>query len=89
MLVKYKGEYAKETRSYGCSRCGTGRSINGQEVYKTEFRTYYGGRFYIFKQDEAIDVDDLLGKFLLQKTYTDKDGVVKHSFVEEVQDTPQ
>lgn len=80
MLVKYNGELTKQSRSYGCSKCGTGRSINGQEVYTYEFRTYYGGRLFIFKKDEPVEVDDLLGKFLSEKVYTDSNGVVTKSF---------
>ena len=59
MLIKYNGEYTRETRAYGCSKCGTGRSINGRAVYKTSDRTYYEGRLYIFKQDEPVEVDEI------------------------------
>jgi len=61
MLIKYNGEYTRETRAYGCSKCGTGHSINGRAVYKTSDRTYYEGRLYIFKQDEPVEVDEILG----------------------------
>ena len=83
MLIKYNGEYAQEVRTYsGCSRCGTGRSVNGKVVYKTQYRTYYEGRLIIFQQDKPVEVDDMLGNFLLKKTYRDANGKVKPSFSE-------
>ena len=57
MLVKYNGEYAREQRSYGCSKCGTGRSISGVETYRTVYRTYYSGRLYIFEQGKTYPVE--------------------------------
>lgn len=85
MLIKYTGEYSREARSYGCSKCGTGRSISGQEVYKTSYRTYFDGRLIVFHQDQPVRVDDVLGKFLLTRKYTDKQGNLVNSF-EEVRD---
>ena len=85
MLVRYNGEYVRESRSYGCSKCGTGRSINGVETYKTVYRTYYDLRLYIFEKGKVYPVDDTLGKFLLNQTYTDKEGYIRHQF-EEVPD---
>lgn len=85
MLVKYKGEYARESRSYGCSKCGTGRSISGVETYKTVYRTYYSGRLYIFEKDKTYPVDDILGKYLLNLKYTDHQGTLRRQF-EEVPD---
>lgn len=82
MQVVYNGEYSREERAVGCSKCGTGRSVNGREVYKTMWRTYYEGRLYIFEQGKEVEVDDILGKFLLQRTYIDKDGTRKHSFID-------
>ena len=82
MLVKYNGEYARETRAYGCSKCGTGSSINGRAVYKTSDRTYYEGRLYIFKQDEPVEVDEILGKYLLSRVFTDTDGIFKNAYTE-------
>ena len=60
MLVKFKGERKRESRSYGCSKCGTGRSINGVETYSTVYRTYYEGRLYVFLKDKVYPVDDIL-----------------------------
>lgn len=85
MLVRYNGEYARESRSYGCSKCGTGRSINGVETYKTVYRTYYSGRLYIFEKGKTYPVDDILGKYLKNLKYTDKDGIIRNQF-EEVPD---
>lgn len=85
MLVRYNGEYARESRSYGCSKCGTGRSINGVETYKTVYRTYYSGRLYIFEKGKTYPVDDILGKYLKNLKYTDKDGNTRNQF-EEVPD---
>ena len=82
MLIKYNGEYTRETRAYGCSKCGTGRSINGRAVYKTSDRTYYEGRLYIFKQDEPVEVDEILGKYLLSRVFTDTDGTFKNAYEE-------
>ena len=82
MLIKYNGEYTRETRAYGCSKCGTGRSINGSAVYKTSDRTYYEGRLYIFTQDEPVDVDEILGKYLLSRVFTDTDGNLKNAYTE-------
>ena len=82
MLIKYNGEYTRETRAYGCSKCGTGRSINGRAVYKTSDRTYYEGRLYIFKQDEPVEVDEILGKYLLSRVFTDTDGSFKNAYEE-------
>lgn len=85
MLVRYNGEYVRESRSYGCSKCGTGRSINGVETYKTVYRTYYSGRLYIFEKGKTYPVDDILGKYLKNLKYTDKDGIIRNQF-EEVPD---
>lgn len=82
MLVKYNGEYAREQRSYGCSKCGTGRSISGVETYRTVYRTYYSGRLYIFEQGKTYPVDDILGKYLTNLRYTDKEGVIRNTFSE-------
>ena len=38
--------------------------IWGSAVYKTSDRTYYEGRLYIFKQDEPVEVDEILGKVI-------------------------
>lgn len=82
MLVKYKGEYVREKRTYGCSKCGTAHSVNGEEIYKTSYRTYYNGRLYIFEQDKEVEVDNILGAFLLSRSFTDKEGNVVKSFEE-------
>lgn len=82
MLIKYLGELSKETRSYGCSKCGTSRSVNGKEVYKTQYRTYFDGRLIIFKKDTPVEVDNTLGNFLLSRQYRDNTGVMRNSFVE-------
>ena len=84
MLIKYNGEYTRETRAYGCSKCGTGRSINGGAVYKTSDRTYYEGRLYIFKQDEPVEVDEILGKYLLSRVFTDTDGNLKNAYTDDI-----
>lgn len=88
MQVKYNGEYARESRSYGCSKCGTGRSISGVETYRTVYRTYYGGRLYIFEQGKTYPVDEILGKYLINLKYTDKQGNIRNTF-EEVPDTTE
>ena len=88
MQVKYNGEYARESRSYGCSKCGTGRSISGVETYRTVYRTYYGGRLYIFEQGKTYHVDEILGKYLTNLKYTDKQGNIRNTF-EEVPDTTE
>lgn len=82
MQVRYNGEYAKEQRSYGCSKCGTGRSISGVETYRTVYRTYYSGRLYIFEQGKTYPVDDILGRYLTNLRYTDKEGVIRNTFTE-------
>ena len=88
MQVKYNGEYARESRSYGCSKCGTGRSISGVETYRTVYRTYYGGRLQIFEQGKTYPVDEILGKYLTNLKYTDKQGNIRNTF-EEVPDTTE
>lgn len=82
MLIKFKGEYIKEPRSYGCSKCGTGRSISGVETYKTVYRTYYYPRVYTFVKDKIYPVDDILGKYLLNLKYTDPQGIIRRQFEE-------
>lgn len=82
MLVKYNGEYVRESRSGGCSKCGTGRSIGGVETYKTVYTTYYGVRMYRFEKGKVYPVDDTLGKYLKNLKYTDKDGSIHNSFDE-------
>lgn len=82
MLVKYNGEYVRESRSGGCSKCGTGRSIGGVETYKTVYRTYYSGRLYIFEKGKTYPVDDILGKYLLNLKTKGTDGTVKSVFEE-------
>jgi hypothetical protein len=85
MLVKFKGERKRESRSYGCSKCGTGRSINGVETYSTVYRTYYEGRLYVFMKDKVYPVDDILGGYLINLKYTDNEGNIQNTF-EEVPD---
>lgn len=80
MLIRYLGEYTREARAYGCSKCGTGTSSIGKEVYKTQYRTYFDGRLIIFKQGEVVKVDEVLGKFLLTKKHRDKQNYIKNSF---------
>lgn len=87
MQVRYNGEYAREQRSYGCSKCGTGRSISGVETYRTVYRTYYSGRLYIFEQGKTYPVDDILGRYLTNLRYTDKKGVIRNTFTEVPDDT--
>lgn len=82
MLVRYNGEYVRESRSGGCSRCGTGHSIGGVETYKTVYTTYYGVRMYRFEKGKVYPVDDTLGKYLKNLKYTDKDGSIHNSFDE-------
>ena len=85
MLVKFNGERKRESRSYGCSKCGTGRSINGVETYSTVYRTYYEGRLYVFMKDKVYPVDDILGGYLINLKYTDNEGNIQNTF-EEVPD---
>lgn len=85
MLVKFKGERKRESRSYGCSKCGTGRSINGVETYSTVYRTYYEGRLYVFLKDKVYPVDNILGGYLINLKYTDNEGNIQNTF-EEVAD---
>lgn len=80
MRIRYLGEYAREKRSYGCSRCGTGSYHGGYETFKTRDRHYYNGRLLIFNQGEIVDVDDMLGNFLLRRTYWDKNGIQRHAY---------
>ena len=85
MIVEYNGEYTRETRAYGCSKCGTASSINGRAVYKISDRTYYEGRLYIFNKGEPVQVDNILGKYLLSRGFTDTDGVFKTAYSELVE----
>lgn len=87
MLVKFNGERKRESRSYGCSKCGTGRSINGVETYSTVYRTYYEGRLYIFLKDKVYPVDDILGGYLVNLKYTDNEGKIQNTFEEVIEDT--
>lgn len=87
MLVKFNGEHKRESRSYGCSKCGTGRSINGVETYSTVYRTYYEGRLYIFLKDKVYPVDDILGGYLVNLKYTDNEGKIRNTFEEVIEDT--
>ena len=87
MLVKFKGERKRESRSYGCSKCGTGRSINGVETYSTVYRTYYEGRLYVFLKDKVYPVDDILGGYLINLKYTDNEGNIQNTFEEVIENT--
>ena len=87
MLVKFKGERKRESRSYGCSKCGTGRSINGVETYSTVYRTYYEGRLYVFLKDKVYPVDDILGGYLINLKYTDNEGNIQNTFEEVIDNT--
>lgn len=87
MLVKFKGERKRESRSYGCSKCGTGRSINGVETYSTVYRTYYEGRLYVFMKDKVYPVDDILGGYLINLKYTDNEGNIQNTFEEVIENT--
>ena len=87
MLVKFKGERKRESRSYGCSKCGTGRSINGVETYSTVYRTYYEGRLYVFMKDKVYPVDEILGGYLINLKYTDNEGNIQNTFEEVIENT--
>lgn len=87
MLVKFNGEHKRESRSYGCSKCGTGRSINGVETYSTVYRTYYEGRLYVFMKDKVYPVDDILGGYLVNLKYTDNEGNIRNTFDKVIEDT--
>lgn len=80
MYIKYLGEYTTEKRSYGCSRCGTGSSYNGVESYKTRDRHYYNGRLIVFNQGEMVQVDEVLGNYLLRKQYRDRSGYMRYAY---------
>ena len=82
MLVKFKGERTVSRRNYsGCSRCGTGRSSGGVEEYKTSYKVYHNGRLIRFDLDKVVEVDEILGKYLLTRTYRENNET-KHSFEE-------
>ena len=87
MLVKFNGEHKRESRSYGCSKCGTGRSINGVETYSTVYRTYYEGRLYVFLKDKVYPVDDILGGYLINLKYTDNEGNIRNTFDKVIEET--
>lgn len=87
MLVKFNGEHKRESRSYGCSKCGTGRSINGVETYSTVYRTYYEGRLYVFMKDKVYPVDDILGGYLVNLKYTDNEGNIRNTFDKVIEET--
>ena len=80
MLIRYLGEYTKEKRSYGCSRCGTGSSYGGVETYKTRDRHYYNGRLIVFNEGEVVSVDETLGNYLLKKKYRDPNGYYRNAY---------
>lgn len=83
MKVTFLGEITKQGGTGGgCGRCGTGRSVSQNEVYKNSHRTYYQNRLYVFNKGESVEVDDILGRYLLRRTYLDTDGKHKNSFVE-------
>lgn len=82
MLIKFKGDKTVSQRTYsGCSSCGTGRSVNGTEEYRTSYRMYYNGRLMRFEKDVPVEVDEIAGKYLLSRTYKDN-GKTVHSFEE-------
>lgn len=87
MLVKFNGERKRESRSYGCSKCGTGRSINGVETYSTVYRTYYEGRLYVFLKDKVYPVDEILGGYLINLKYTDNEGNIQNTFERVIENT--
>lgn len=87
MLVKFNGEHKRASRSYGCSKCGTGRSINGVETYSTVYRTYYEGRLYVFMKDKVYPVDDILGGYLVNLKYTDNEGNIRNTFDKVIEET--
>lgn len=87
MLVKFNGEHKRESRSYGCSKCGTGRSINGVETYSTVYRTYYEGRLYVFLKDKVYPVDEILGGYLINLKYTDNEGNIQNTFERVIENT--
>lgn len=85
MLLRYLGEYTTESRSYGCSKCGTGTTVSGKEVYKTRYQFYDGRKMVVFNQGSVVEVDDTIGAFLLRKQHRDKTGKLVNNF-EQVDD---
>lgn len=83
MLLKYNGEFSRESRSYsGCGRCGTGIRTSSKETYKTRYQFYDGSRMVVFEKGKCVDVDPSIGAFLLRKTTRDKNGKLVNTFEE-------
>lgn len=83
MLLKYNGEFSRESRSYsGCGRCGTGIHTSSKETYKTRYQFYDGSRMVVFEKGKCVDVDPSIGAFLLRKTTRDKSGKLVNTFEE-------
>lgn len=76
MKVKFTGTV--ERRKKGCPVCGRHRS---EYAYRSR-RTFIlpSGMTKTFRVNDAVEVMDSDGEFLLTYTYTDAHGVVKHAF---------
>lgn len=83
MLLKYNGEFSRESRSYsGCGRCGTGIRTSSKETYKTRYQFYDGTRMVVFEKGKCVEVDPSIGAFLLRKETRDKSGKLVKVFEE-------
>lgn len=69
-----------KTRRTGCSSCGGSRPIASSNlVFQNEYNFMYEGRQFRFMAGQTYDVDDELGRLLLQK-YSYKNGVKLYAF---------
>lgn len=68
------------TRRIGCSSCGGSRPVaSSSVVFQDEYKFVYEGRQFRFRTGHTYDVDDELGRILLQK-YSYKNGTKIYAF---------
>lgn len=68
------------TRRTGCSSCGGSRPIASSSIaFQDEYKFIFQGQQHIFRTGQTYDVDDELGRILLQK-YSYHNGSKLYAF---------
>lgn len=70
MKLLYKGLVLANgrTRRTGCSSCGGTRPIASSSVaFQDDYKFVFEGQQHIFRVGQTYDIDDELGRILLQK----------------------
>lgn len=79
MIVKFNG--IMQRKQGGCSKCGQ-KSSSSLKLMTSKTFILPSGRTVPFLVGREVEVSEADGQFLLQYTYTDKDGATQSVFTE-------